>query len=437
MANVRQYATQTAQAIGAMFERESMAVRMLGVKQGPHTLTFAVQLAEPTRANLSKALALAPAVEAAIYDEPVRIEMRRGMVMVQIPSPTPIMVDGTRMSGNGLFVPLGVTALRGVRGVNFEREAHVLIVAPTGKGKTTTARCIAYHLATQNTPADVRFIVSTFKPRDWKAFAGLPHTQAVIVRPAESAAMLRWLLSVVYDRTSTGVDTPHLFMVLDDLLNLLGVEDVADELAQIASLGRAAGVHLIIGTQRLGKRGAGDAAVTGNITTRVVLGVASGNDAAQFTGRGKTGAERLGKHDGDALLVQDGDAVRLAIGYVSDDALSGLVTGAPVHEPAPWLARVRTGAPVHNAPVFCDSGAETGATSTGAPVRPDDAQNAAEPAEEPVTFPLQRQPATPAERAAIAEAYERNGQSLNRTVVEVYGAKGSLTMMLLKEALGL
>lgn len=425
MVNVRQYANQTAHAIARMFEREGIVANVAGVKQGPHTLTFAVQLAEPTKAMLSRAALLAPAVEAAIYDEPVRIELRRGMVMIQTPSPAPVTVDGTRMSGNALAVPLGVTALRSVRGIDFAREPHLLIVAPTGKGKTTTARCIAYHLARQNEPSSIRFIISTFKPRDWQAFAGLPHTQAVIVRPAESAAMLRWLLSVVYDRTATGTDEPHLFMVLDDLLNLIGVEDVADELAQIASLGRAACVHLIIGTQRLGARGAGDAAVTGNITSRVVLGVASGNDAAQFTGRGKTGAERLGKYPGDALLVQDGDTVRLAIGYVSDDALSGLATGAPVNEPAPWVASVRTGAPVRNTPAIYAEEAETGDACTGAPVQPE------------VTFPLERRRATGAERVAIAEAYERNGQSLNKTVVEVYGAKGSLTMALLKEALDL
>lgn len=426
MMDVRRYANTTAQAIARMFEREGMLAMVTGVKQGPHTLTFAVQFAEPTKATLSKALTLAPAVEAAIYDEPVRLELRRGLLMVQTPSPAPVKVDGTRMRGKGLAVPLGVTALRSVRGVDFATEPHLLIVAPSGRGKTTTARCMAYHLARQNTPDRVRFIVSTFKPRDWQAFAALPHTQAVIVSPAESAAMLRWLLGEVNRRSRTGEDTPHIFMVLDDLLNLLAVEEVTDELAQIASLGRAAGVHLVIGTQRLGKRGAGDAAVTGNITTRIVLGTASAADAAQFTGRGKSGAEQLGKYPGDALLVQDGASVRLAIGYVPDNALAGLSGGAPVESVRPWSASVRTGAPVHAIAYSGAVYAENDNDDTGAPVQDDEA-----PA---VTFPLPKRTPTDAERAAIAEVYGREG-SLNRTVQIVYGSKNALTLALVKEAI--
>lgn len=423
--DLRRYANGLAQSVSQVMAREGMGATVTGVKQGPHTLTLAVALHEPTRANLQKATTLATAFEAAIYDEPVRITMRRGVLMVECPSPVAVTVDGTKLRGKGLAVPLGVTTLRAVRGVDFEHEAHLLIVAPTGKGKTTTARCMAYHLARQNEPSKVQFIVSTFKPQDWRAFAALPHTRAVVVEPSESAAMLRWLLTVVNERTRTSVDTPHIFMVLDDLLNLLGSQDIANELSQIASLGRAAGVHLVIGTQRLGKRGAGDAAVTGNITSRIVLGVASGNDAAQFAGRGKTGAELLGRYPGDALLVQDGGTVRLAIGYVPDEALSGLYGGAPVEAPRPWASSVRTGAPVHSAPVILADEPENGDVRTGAPVQP------------VVTFPLPKRAPAGAEVDAVRAAYARNGQSLNKTVVEVYGAKSSLTMAWLKGALDL
>lgn len=422
--DVQRYANGLAQRIYRVLQREGLAGTITGVKQGPHTLTFAVALHEPSHANLRRSLTLAPAIEAAIYDEPVRLELRRGVLMVQAPSPVAVMVDGTRMRGAGLAVPLGVTTLRSVRGVDFAHEPHLLIVAPSGRGKTTAARCLAYHLARQNSPDEVRFIVSTFKPRDWQAFTRLPHTLAVIVTPDESTAMLRWLLGVVHDRARTGVSEPHYFMVLDDLLNLLAVQDVTNELAQIASLGRAAGVHLIIGTQRLGKRGAGDAAVTGNMTTRIVLGTANASDAAQFAGRGKTGAEALGRYPGDALLVQDGASVRLAVGYVSDEQLSTLAPGgAPVGASVPWSSSVCTGAPVH---VFAENdveGAENDDTRTGAPVRP------------VVAFPLDKRPPTPAEAEAIRAAYVRNGRSLNKTVVEVYGSKGSLTMALLKGAL--
>ena len=71
--------------------------------------------------------------------------------------------------------------------------------------------------------------------------------------------------------------------------------DVSNELVELASLGRAAGIHLIVGTQRLGKRGAGDAAVTGNMPTRLVFGTADAQNAAFFSGRADSGAENLGR----------------------------------------------------------------------------------------------------------------------------------------------
>jgi hypothetical protein len=99
-------------------------------------------------------------------------------------------------------------------------------------------------------------------------------------------------------------------------------------------LGRAAGIHLIIGTQRLGESGSGGAAVTGNIPTRLVFGTADAQDAALFSGRGDSGAEKLGRYAGDALLINDGGTYRLAVGYVTDADLSSLRQGA--QEVRPW-----------------------------------------------------------------------------------------------------
>lgn len=112
--------------------------------------------------------------------------------------------------------------------------------------------------------------------------------------------MIAWLVDLMHQRTGSGQDTPHLFVFLDDLLNLLGVVEVTKGLKQLASLGRAAGIHLVIGTQRLGGTGSGGAAVTGNIPTRLVFGTADAQDAALFSGRGDSGAEKLGRYAGDA-----------------------------------------------------------------------------------------------------------------------------------------
>jgi hypothetical protein len=147
--------------------------------------------------------------------------------------------------------------------------------------------------------------------------------------------MIAWLVRLMHKRTRNDIDSPHLFVFLDDLLNLLGVADVDDDLAQLASLGRGAGIHLIIGTQRLGEKGAAGGMVTGNVPARLVFGTADAQDAALFTGRGSSGAERLGRYAGDALLVTDGGTQRVAVGYTEDRHLEGLRQNP--NEWRPWL----------------------------------------------------------------------------------------------------
>lgn len=419
--NLAQYANQAARTIWKVFQRENLAISIGHCRQGPHTLTYGVMLHQATDAAIRKALKLTQAIETAIGDEPARIEMRRGVLLVQIPSPAPALVSGVKMRGRGLAAPVGVNALRKVRGVDFAVEPHLLVVGPTRKGKTTAIRCITYHLMKQNRPDAVRLIISTFKPADWVGYEGLAHVQAVITSPDESVAMLRWLLSVVYERSRAGTNTPHLFMVLDDLLNLLAVEDVSGTLTEIASLGAASGVHLVIGTQRLGERGAGGAAVTANITTRIVLGTASAQDAAQYTGRGGSGAERLGRYKGDALLVQDGEITRIAVGLVQAADIGALAGGAVWRTGAaerPWLSRGGTGAPVQEMPAASIADADEGDAHTGAPVQ----------------LPLPKRAPNAAEAKAIAAIYAAKG-SLNQTVAAVYGSKNAATLNWVKGAL--
>lgn len=322
--DVRRYMALTERAIAAAFVNDGLQIHLLHGTQGPHTLTYALKLYQSTKANLAKALKLGPAIEAAIGDGPVRVYSDRGILHVEVPSPMPLILRGDRLRGEGLAVPLGMDGRRAIVGIDFETSPHVLLVGPTNAGKTTAARLIAYQLALQNPARACRFIVSTFKPKDWAALAAVAHTFAVIVEPEESAQMVRYLVDVMYNRTKTGQDRPHLFVFLDDLLNLLGVAPIESELAQLASLGRSAGIHLIVGTQRLGELGAGGAAITGNIRTRVVFGTADAQDAAQFTGRGGSGAESLGRYKGDALLIVEGIVRRLAVATVDDADLATL-----------------------------------------------------------------------------------------------------------------
>ena len=424
--NLQQHMAVIEQAIAGAFVNNGLALHVCGSLQGPHTLTYGLRLYQPTQANLNKALKLSGAIEAAIVDSPARVYMDNGLIYVEVPSPTPTVVEGTKLQGHELAVPLGMTARQTIAGIDFVTNPHLLLVGPTNRGKTTAARLLAYHLARQNRPSQVCFIVSTFKPKDWQVFAGLAHTMAIITAPDEAAAMLAWLMDIMYQRTNSGHDTPHLVVFLDDLLNLLGVVDVAKELKQMASLGRAAGIHLVIGTQRLGESGSGGAAVTGNIPTRIVFGTADAQDAALFSGRGDSGAEKLGRYPGDALLVNDGGTQRLAVGWISNGALRTLP-----HQPAerrPWLGGTQPTKPGTSAQHHPNPVPPTTSEYPTVPTATEGGANGSQKALHPLSRngttgtgrPLPDRPPNTQERQQLRRLYEQTG-SKRATLKAAYG----------------
>lgn len=416
--SIRQHMRLTEEAIAAAFWRNGLATYASGQVQGPHTLTFGLRLHEPTQRHITRALSLSGAIEAAISDSPVRIYMDRGVILVETPSPSPAAVDGRKLRGQGFAVPLGMTSRQTVAGVDFIANPHLLLVGPTNRGKTTAARLIAYHLARQATPQEARFVVSTFKRGDWDGFTALAPMLAVITDPQESAQMIAWLVRLMHRRTQRGQVSPHLFVFLDDLLNLLGVAAVDDALAQLASLGRGAGIHLIIGTQRLGEKGAAGSLVTGNVPSRLVFGTADSKDAVLFTGRSGSGAEKLGRYPGDALLVTDGGAQRLAVGYIDATHLNHLPQ--PPDSYRPWLARTGTVRTSHSSEEYAVPPATTG--EEGVPVRPPNAETGYEP-----TYAEARRTGTPAPRKLPDQL---PGPESRRYLRQLYATTGSKNMVL-------
>lgn len=427
---LRQQMGMIERAVGQTFYNNGLHVHLCGGVQGPHTLTFGLRLYEPTAQNLAKAARLGTAVEAAIGDSPARIYNDAGIIWVEVPSPWPMVTPGAQLQGRGLALPLGLTSRKSIAGIDFNETPHALIVGPTGRGKTTAARAMGFHLARQNPPRAVRMIALTFKPGDWVAFGKLPHTLAVVTDPEEAAQAIYWLRDRMHERAKAGNNRPHLFIFLDDLLNLLAVTDISGPLAEIASLGRAAGLHLVIGTQRLGKKGAGDATITGNIPARLVFGTADAQDASFFTGRGGSGAELLGRYKGDALLVTDGGTVRLAVSMVDDQDLATLP-----QDPAqlrPWAkTKTRTVSPQGGVSVARNALHPPTVAGSNGSNRSATAQEAPQEEEGPL---LDGEPVTPQDLALVRSVYARTG-SKSATCRKVWGGKNGVIWAWLKSAL--
>lgn len=422
---VQAYMRVAEQQIGAAFVGDGLYCHMAGAWQGPHTLTFALRLYEPRQANINRALKLAGAIEARIGASPVRVYSDTGVIFCEIPSPWPVTVGGPTLHGQRLAVPLGVTPRKTIAGLDFATRPHLLAVGPTRRGKTTALRALAFHLARQNPLGRLGLVAITFKPVDWQAFGALAACWAVITDPAEAAQALTWARDAMHERARRQVRLPDLFLFVDDLANLLAVcPDVAQTLAELASLGGGCGLHLVIGTQRLGEKGAGDALVTSNIPDRLVFGTASASDAAFYTGRGQTGAEKLGAHIGDALLVTDGGAQRLAVGYVSDTDLAGLKQGAGAVRP--WLrGGALAGVPVQ-AGAQGGNGAQNGGQAGSTPVQ----------TVQELPAGLLTRPPTAEDAAALRALYAQTKRNKNAVFREVNVPKNPLRAEWLKQALG-
>jgi len=322
------------------------------------------------------------------------------------------------MAGSGLAVPLGVTPLKAVAGVDFEQDSHLICVAPTNGGKTTALLAIVWQLARQHKPSQARIIISTFKPVDllsrsvdWERISRLAHVGGLITDVDETVQMIQWLEATMYQRTAQHITSPRLFIVLDDLLNILSrAPELAKILADIASLGRGAGIHLLIGTQRLGSKGTGDSVVAGNITGRVVFKTVNAQDAESFTGRSQTGANALGEHPGDAILVtKAGGVQRIAVGIVTTADLAGLPQGQGTR---PWLQTGTATGTGGGIPVNEGQNARSGGSDAGIPP-------AVPPAVPAKTFPLPYREPTPAEQMQLVALYDRKG-SKNKTLAVAY-----------------
>lgn len=264
----------------------------------------------------------------------------RGLLWYSVPNPAPFTLSATAFDGSGLEAAIGVDRMGQPVDVDLLRTPHVLLAMPTGGGKTTAAQALAYRLAAQNAPRQVRFVVIASDLPRWRPLEALPHLWA-IVHHNDAAPVLEWALGETERRESLGVTDPRVILVLDDAHALVTRGGIAVEtMTTLSQQARRAGIHLVITAHGTDKRNLGSADVERNVERRIIAATSATN-AAQMTGRGGTGAHRLlGR--GEAVSV-DGPSetpVTLAVVTADDFAELGARWGMGDVEPAPWASSV-------------------------------------------------------------------------------------------------
>ena len=224
---------------------------------------------------------------------------------------------------------------------NISKLPHMLIAGTTGSGKSVFMNSLILSLLYKATPEEVRLIMIDPKMVEFGVYNGIPHLYIpVVTDPKKAAGALQWavvemlkryrLFSEVQVRDITsynelqrasadGETLPNVVVVIDELADLMlcAAKEVEESICRVAQMGRAAGMHLVIATQRPSSD-----VITGlmkaNIPSRVALSVSSALDSRIILDT--MGAEKL-IGNGDMLYapITLGKPLRVQGAFVSDE----------------------------------------------------------------------------------------------------------------------
>ncbi|MDY5612026.1 FtsK/SpoIIIE family DNA translocase [Dysosmobacter sp.] len=231
---------------------------------------------------------------------------------------------------------------------DIEKLPHVLIAGTTGSGKSVCTNSLIISLLYKSTPDEVRFIMVDPKMVELAPYNGIPHLLIpVVTDPKKAAGALQWAVFEMMKRYKTfsehGVKKleefnrlakasedleplPSVVVVIDELadLMLVAAKEVEESICRVAQMGRAAGVHLVIATQRPSAD-----VITGlmkaNIPSRIAFAVASSLESRIILDN--TGAEKLvGKGDMLYAPLGGGKPQRVQGCFISPEEIEDVVT---------------------------------------------------------------------------------------------------------------
>ena len=353
---------ETADKLKRTLQDFGVGVTITNISRGPSVTRYELQPEQGVK--VSKIVNLADDIKLNLAAEDIRIEAPipgKAAIGIEVPNKEKQMVafrdllesdEFTKAKSKTIFAAGKDIAGKTVV-ADIEKMPHLLIAGQTGSGKSVCINTIIMSILYKARPSEVKLIMIDPKVVELSVYNGIPHLLIpVVTDPKKAAAALNWAVNEMEERYKKfaehkarniigynaqidqiedvpGKDRPEkipqIIVIVDELADLMMTAgtDVEDAIQKLAQKARAAGIHLIIATQRPSVN-----VITGvikaNLPSRIAFSVASGIDSRTILD--ETGAEKLlGK--GDMLFhpYYISKPVRVQGAFVSDDEVTEVV----------------------------------------------------------------------------------------------------------------
>ena len=334
--------------------------KVVEVHVGPTVTQYEVELKAGTKVN--KVLSINREIALALAAKDVRIQAPiPGKSTIGIEIPNPVQADvklkdillglPKKLENSKLVAPLGKDIMGNIQYFEINKAPHLLVAGATGSGKSVCINNFIVSILMRTKPEEVKMILVDPKKVELSVYEGVPHLlRPVVTDPKKASVALQKVVQIMderydmFEQTGTksittyneyvekqknkGKDIdkmPYLVVIIDELADLMMVcsKEVEESITRITQLARAAGIHLIVATQRPSTD-----VITGlikaNIPSRLSFAVSSSIDSRTILDM--TGAEKLlGR--GDMLFLPMGENIPIRIqgSYVSDDEIKRVV----------------------------------------------------------------------------------------------------------------